>query len=405
MTSGRRTLLALFGLLGLVASAMATWVHYHLIINPDYTSFCDVNTTISCSQAYLSRYGSIAGVPVALGGVFFFTLVLMLVWAARATSRVGDSAASYIFILSVPALAFILYLASVSFFTLRQVCPLCVLTYIGVLGVFVVSATATSVPVRSVPARAARDMGLLVTTPLALVIALVFLSGAGSAVALFPAPEIRPVVQIQPLPDDQRRDLERWYDLQPKVTVPYSSDGAAVLVVIFSDYQCPGCRAVHFGYEPVFAKYKDHPNDLKFVLKHFPLNPQCNAAVHGIVHPASCAAAAAAEMARGNGSFDKLSDWFFVHQDELSPATVRRAAREVGGISDFDARYASVIPAVEKDASAGAALGVDQTPTIIINGHKLRAVTPPAFDALIDMELKRVKQSVSNKPQAVPTGR
>src|SRR6476661_3440453 len=168
MSSLARKLLTAFALLGLGASAAATWVHYHLIVNPDYTSFCDISATVSCKQAYLSRYGSVGGVPVALGGVIFFAWVLLLVWAARRKSTVEDSAPAYIFAGSTLALAVVLYLAYASFFILKEVCPLCVTTYLAVIGVFVVSGGASSVPMSSLPSRALRDMRVLVATPLAL---------------------------------------------------------------------------------------------------------------------------------------------------------------------------------------------------------------------------------------------
>ena len=63
MSSLSRKLLTGFSLLGLGASSAATYVHYNLIRTPDYSSFCDINATVSCKAAYLSRYGSIAGVP------------------------------------------------------------------------------------------------------------------------------------------------------------------------------------------------------------------------------------------------------------------------------------------------------------------------------------------------------
>ena len=111
------------------------------------------------------------------------------------------------------------------------------------------------------------------------------------------------------------------------------------MIVKFNDYQCPPCRGTYFAYEPVVAKYKDRPQDVSFMLKHFPLNPKCNPGVTNQTHPAACDAAAAAVMAQSLGTFDKLTDWFFMHQNELTPATVRRAAADVGGIKDFDARY------------------------------------------------------------------
>src|SRR5918996_6330082 len=108
MTPLARKLLILFALLGLGASSAATYVHYNLIHNPDYSSFCDINATVSCKAAYLSRYGSIAGVPVAVGGIIFFVWVLML-WGASGRSRIRESAPAYIFAGSILALAFVLY--------------------------------------------------------------------------------------------------------------------------------------------------------------------------------------------------------------------------------------------------------------------------------------------------------
>src|SRR5919198_5767398 len=92
-----RRLLIAFAILGLAASAAATYVHYNLIRNPDYASFCDISATVSCKAAYVSRYGSIGGVPVAVGGVVFFAWVLLMLWGSRGKSAIGDSAPAYIF--------------------------------------------------------------------------------------------------------------------------------------------------------------------------------------------------------------------------------------------------------------------------------------------------------------------
>src|SRR5712692_9513112 len=145
MSGLARKLLTAFALLGLAASSAATYVHYNLLRNPDYSSFCDINATVSCKAAYLSRYGSIAGVPVAVGGILFFTWVLILMWGSRGKSRIQDSAPAYVFAGSTLALAAVLYLAYASFFVLKEVCPLCVATYVAVIGVFVIAGGARSV--------------------------------------------------------------------------------------------------------------------------------------------------------------------------------------------------------------------------------------------------------------------
>jgi protein-disulfide isomerase len=219
--------------------------------------------------------------------------------------------------------------------------------------------------------------------------ALVIAAVAATIIAFLPRGENRPPMQpLEPLPADQRRELEAWWKLQPKMDLPFATEPAKVVIIKFNDYLCPPCRGTYFGYEPIVAKYKDRPQDVRFVLKHFPLNPGCNPGVNAVVHAAACQAAAAAVMAVPKGTFDKLSDWFFVHQDELDVDTVKKAARDVGGIADFDAQYANAIQQVKTDAQAGVKLGVGSTPTFFVNARKVApAVSPAALDALIEIEL------------------
>ena len=64
MTPSKHKLILVLALAGLVVSVMASYVHYQLLTDASYTSFCDVGDTMSCTQAYLSRYGSVAGVQL-----------------------------------------------------------------------------------------------------------------------------------------------------------------------------------------------------------------------------------------------------------------------------------------------------------------------------------------------------
>src|SRR6185436_4723663 len=150
-------------------------------------SFCDVNTTVSCTEAYLSRYGSLWGVPVALAGVGFFALVALFAGlAGRPTSTVREAASGYIFALSTIGLAFVLYLAWASYFQLKVFCVLCAITYAAVIGIFIVSGGATTIPMTTLPGRAAKDLRTLVSTPIPIVIALLFVVGASAGIVAFP---------------------------------------------------------------------------------------------------------------------------------------------------------------------------------------------------------------------------
>ena len=67
----------LLAVAGLGLALASTWVHYRLLTDPGYVSPCNFNAHFSCTQVYLSPYGAVAGVPVALGGVLWFALVAL----------------------------------------------------------------------------------------------------------------------------------------------------------------------------------------------------------------------------------------------------------------------------------------------------------------------------------------
>jgi uncharacterized membrane protein/protein-disulfide isomerase len=393
MSTLARRLLVACALLGLAASSAATYVHYNLIQNPDYSSFCDINATVSCKAAYLSRFGSFAGVPVAVGGVCFFAWVLLLLWGAGGKSRIQDSAPAYIFASSTLALAVVFYLAYASLFILKEVCPLCVATYAAVIGIFVISGAARTVPMARLPKRAVRDMRILVGTPAALIVTLLFVSAAAWGVSAFPRHEPAPAVQIQPLSEDKRSEFERWWDVQPTMKMPFEHAGTKVLIVEFADLQCPHCRKQYLAYEPILEKYADRPQEVTLLFRHWPFDHQCNGQFSGSPHPAACEAAAAIVMARARGTAQKLTHWLFEHQAELNSATVRRAAAEIGGIPDYDGQYAKAIQEVKTDASLGSALGVNGTPAYFVNGRRVPGggLPPEYFQAAIDLELKRAR--------------
>src|SRR3989442_12695290 len=196
----RATLIALC-VLGLVASATSTYVHYRLMHDASYTSFCDISEAVNCETVYRSAYGTVAGIPVALGGVIWFSLALLLTFVAEPsapparpskarraeTADASESSVSgYLFALSTVALAIVLYLAYASFFVLKTVCILCVLTYVAVIGIFIVSGASSPARLGAVPGFSARDLRRLVGYPVGLILAIFFLAGPGSAIAFFP---------------------------------------------------------------------------------------------------------------------------------------------------------------------------------------------------------------------------
>jgi len=384
----------LCAIVGLGASVAAAYVHYRLLFDPSYQSFCDVNTTISCTQVYLSRFSTYRGVPVAVfGGLWFAVAGLLSVAGMTARQTVRESVPGYLFVLSTIALAIILYLAYASFFILKAYCLLCLITYAAVIGLFVTSGAATSFPMTTLPRRAARDLRVLLGSPLAVTIAVLFCAGAATTLAFFPR-EGAVASQAAPPPASasQSSEFERVMATTPRVPIVIPTDGAKVLIVDFSDFQCPFCKQAFYAYKPILQKYEaQQPGSVKFVLKDYPLDSECNVNVTGGgPHPSACEAAVAVRLAQPHNRMDAMEEWLFNNQPSLTPPVVRQAAHDVGQVNDFEAKYAFTLELVKGDIALGHQLGVKSTPTLFINGVKFEGVLAPQyFDQAISYELKR----------------
>jgi uncharacterized membrane protein/protein-disulfide isomerase len=380
-------------LTGLVASATAAYVHYRLLVDPSYLSFCDVGATLNCTRVYASPFGSIGGVSVALLGTIGFAIATLLTAAAvTAPPAVRDNIADYLFVGSTLALAVVLYLGYASFVLLKLVCPLCFITYLAAIGLFLATGSASRRPMLSIPGRAVSDLKLVLSHPIALLATALLVAGAFAALAWFPrAADPGGEAAVASGGDDERARFEQWFSTQPRVSLGIPPDGAAVLVVKFNDYQCPPCRQTYVQYRDVFAKYGSmRPGAVRLVLRDFPLERECNAGVATDLHAAACEAAVAVRLAREAGRSEALEEWLFERQPSLTPEVVREGARQIGGVADYADRYEATLQAVRADIALGRRFGVRATPTFFINGVMIQGGLPPhLFDQAIGYELEQ----------------
>ncbi len=394
-----------FGLLGAAASVYASWVHYHLLTDVSYAAVCDVNATFSCSTAYASSYGSLFGVSTALWGVAFFALVVLLFAVAEAVPTLWPPVVTTVVALAAIGVPVVLYLAVASVTVLKSLCLVCLVTYVAVAGLTVSAVKAIRSPMRALPGRVVSDIVRLVTTPASAVALVALAIAAAGAVAWFPSDSVsasagsdeQAAAAAKPsgLTPAQQQELEKFLAAQQRVPVMVATEGAAVVLVKFNDYMCPPCGQTFAEYKPVLARYaKEYPGKLKFVSRDYPLDPECNRLAPGGSHLASCEAAVAVRLAREKGKADAMENWLFANQPSLTPASVKEAARTLGGVTDFDARYASTLQLVKGDIEQGGQLQVQGTPTFFMNGIRLPGLRAEFLDAAIALEMKRAGVTV-----------
>jgi vitamin-K-epoxide reductase (warfarin-sensitive) len=106
--------------IGLLLSLYALYVKRALANNKNYHALCDISEQVSCTKTIGSRYGSLFLIPNSAFGIVFYGMMMLL--GAFDEMRA-------VFWLSLLAVIGSVYLAYVSLFKLRIVCPVCVAVY------------------------------------------------------------------------------------------------------------------------------------------------------------------------------------------------------------------------------------------------------------------------------------
>ncbi len=187
---------------------------------------------------------------------------------------------------------------------------------------------------------------------------------------------------------------------QPAAKVDVSADddvflgpeNAKVIIIEFSDYQCPFCRSFwRDTLSQIKEQYINSGKSVKFVYRDFPLS----------FHPMAQKYAESAECAGEQNKYWEMHDKIFQEQEKLGTGTisafavadVKRWAGEIGlNVSEFNqcldsGKYTSE---VKKDFDDGSKAGVTGTPTFFINGKVLVGAQPiQSFIEIIDSELKK----------------
>jgi uncharacterized membrane protein len=187
MSTYARPLIVALAALVLAASTYALYIHYMLVQDPTFTSACEVSATVSCQTVFTSPYGSAFGIPIAAGGAIWASLVLLLGIAAMRTANrdMAGRLVGYVFVLATIGLASVFYYAYASYFVLGVACPVCITMYIGIIGIFIASASASG-PLGQVVSRAGDDLGALRRSNLAQGVAGAWVVAAILLVLFFP---------------------------------------------------------------------------------------------------------------------------------------------------------------------------------------------------------------------------
>jgi protein-disulfide isomerase len=170
----------------------------------------------------------------------------------------------------------------------------------------------------------------------------------------------------------------------------FGTPGAPVVVVVFSDYQCPYCREEAKMLRDNIVK--TYPKQVRVYFKEYPLDQ-----IHPWARPAAIAGRCI--FRQNAASFWDYHDWIFDKQAEITPENVKGKILEFAASKKLDAlQLGSCMDtrATEKDIDRTSAearsLGVNSLPTLFVNGRKIAAqIAWPNLRQIIDFELEYQK--------------
>jgi protein-disulfide isomerase len=157
---------------------------------------------------------------------------------------------------------------------------------------------------------------------------------------------------------------------------------AKVVIVEYSDFQCPFCAK---GAD-LLKKIKDkYGKKVKVAFKNFPL-PFHN-------HAEQAAVGSLCANEQGADLFWKMHDEMFANQESLDPVGLKKLASTIGIKGDvFEKCLAEnkYLAQVKADIEEGKKIGVKSTPTFFVNGQLISGAQPlEVFSEIIDEELNK----------------
>lgn len=182
---------------------------------------------------------------------------------------------------------------------------------------------------------------------------------------------------------------ERMSKMSIKETALRGKAQAPVVVAEFTDFECPYCRKGYLIMRDGIMK--EFPDQVRWVYKALPLKS---------IHPWAEPAAVAVECAKrqGHDKFWSLHDAIFDAQESITPGnyeeklqTFAKAAKL--NMAKFNACYdkKESLPDVERDMKEAGELGIQSTPSFMVNGRMVPGADYNALKGAVEGFLKKGK--------------
>jgi protein-disulfide isomerase/uncharacterized membrane protein len=342
--------------------------HYFKVKFPtgiDAGSLCNISSIFNCDKTTHSAASNIAGVPISVFGIIIGFLVMIGIFIKNLNF---EKTVYFLLILNfVGCVALFFY----SLIALGSLCPFCTLYYIisGITLFMFFKKSETYIP-----------------HPVSLVVIAVIFTG----VALLTKMNVDGKLKDQSSVATSL--IQQYYALpnlgEPKPASEFkvaSAVNAPIKMHIFSDFECPACKALSSVMPQILARYGGKI-DIQYY--YYPLDNSCNPNMDRPLHQYACKAAYVATC-MPTANFGIVHDDIFHNQDRLGAYLDEVIKNNKLESCVADAKTKEKVSSL---INAATPFNISSTPTFLLNGVKIEGVLPPdQMFAIMDEIVKRAQ--------------
>jgi protein-disulfide isomerase/uncharacterized membrane protein len=349
---------------------------------------CGGENGLGCHSVAAGPYSSMMGLPLASWGAVFYSTLMLLGFGGIIFWRDnGRVFLRWAFFLAVFGLAFDLYLAYTMIFRIQAVCWLCAATYainFIILIILVKAVWREPGPRMSLGAifpgtKDAQGIDLYYRNVIKgfLIGGILLAAVVGVAGSQFLSKSLteNDREQLAKMKENLAQQKPEFIEVKNRPVM--GSDDATVTVIEFSDFLCPFCAK---GSRYIKLAASGAHDTVRFVFRHYPLDKSCNRRLRSDVHAGACLLAEGAACAFEQNKFWEYHDIAFETEGRISRSVVMDTASKIGlNLGEFKSCLDSGrgLKVVNEDIQAAYNAGVKSTPTLFINGRRLRGVPKP----------------------------
>lgn len=375
----KKIFVVFFAFVGFLTTIKLAIIYYDSNFNPyALPSFCSINRFIDCDGVAQTTHSQFLGIPLAYWGIFLYLFIIFLVFVEKIKEikflgflRVFKNPMAYISALGFVSFAISIILAGVSLFEIKKVCLLCLFTYFLNLCI-AISATDFQAGILASFKVSIKDFihTLKIRKYLIAFLSLSVIASMGLA-----------YTSLSYCFTPQVKRYEAIVKYAKMKTNPFKISGnilgdpdAKLTVYIYTDYRCPICKA----YNVITHRAAQEVSGFKMIHRNLPLDAECNKYVPKTIHEGACMMAKYSIAAENQGRFWDLNTEMFDKEPKNEDALLK-IAKSMGYDTirlRGDAHSAKTKERLNQDIQKAIDLGIDGTPTIVINEKIYQGIKP-----------------------------